>query len=83
MGKTLKVLSAGSLVLMALCIAGAAGALTMPGTYTALQIIVCWVLFVFFGAVSLISGFAADQVQKEKPPLVQEHLGRQTKNKFI
>ncbi len=71
MNRMLKLLSAGSLVLMALCIAGAAGALTMPGTYTALQVAVCWVLFVFFGAVSLITGFAADQVQKEKPPSVQ------------
>ena len=79
MSRMLKILSAGSLVLMALCIAGAAGAISMPGTYTVLQVVVCWVLFVFFGAVSLIAGLAADQVQKEKPPSVQEHLGRQTK----
>lgn len=64
-------LSAGSLVLMALCIAGAVGAVSMSGTYTVLQVAVCWVLFVIFGAVSLITGFAADQVQKEKPPSVQ------------
>lgn len=64
MGRMLKIISAGCLVAMFLCIAGAAGALTMPGTYTVLQVAVCWVLFIIFGTFGIIAGFAADQVQK-------------------
>ncbi|MBQ8893401.1 MAG: hypothetical protein IJ043_03225 [Clostridia bacterium] len=48
--KLLRIVSAGCLVLMALCIAGAVGS----GAW-----VLCWGLFVIFGAVSLITGFAA------------------------
>lgn len=64
MSRLLKVLSGGSLVLMALCIAGAVGAVEHTSTYSVVaQVIISWVLFVIFGTVSLVTGFAADRVK--------------------